>query len=196
MALREQFDPDKIRFLALDLWNGSDGQCDIFQNVSGIDWPVLLDASALGGTDQYACGVHYAFVIGGDGIVQYRGSLNFPALEIVIAEAISRLPTQVAVDDLPGTGALLGANYPNPFNPSTNVPYLVPDERAGFVQLDVVDLRGRVVRTLVAADRASGQHTALFDGRSDDGRVLPSGSYVARLRLAGMESQRVMTLVK
>ncbi len=64
------------------------------------------------------------------------------------------------------------------------------------MQLDVLDLRGRVVRTLVSETRAAGSHLARFDGRSDDGNVLPSGSYLARLRVDGQESSRIMTLIK
>lgn len=44
------------------------------------------------------------------------------------------------------------------------------------------DLRGRVVRTLVAGEFPSGPHTARWDGHDDSGRRVPSGAYMARLR--------------
>lgn len=191
------FDPAQVRFFSCDFWGGSDAQCDLYQNVSGTTFPVLLDADVLGAPDQYNCSYHYLFVIDGDGLVAYRGSVNVPALEIVLQDAVDRLETQVAVGDVPDRRVLLGTNYPNPFNPSTNVPYFVPDGSDGaHVQLDVLDLRGRLVRTLVAENRPSGNHVAVFDGRDDRGRGLASGSYLMRMRMAGVETARVVTLAK
>jgi hypothetical protein len=196
-ALYQSFDPDKVRFFSCDFWNGSDLQCDGYQNVTGTSFPVLLNCSDLGAPDQYNCSYHYSFVIDGDGLVAYRGSLNIPALELVIADAIERLDTQTPVGDVPRTGVMLGAAYPNPFNPTTNVPFLVPDRLDGArVQLEVLDLRGRVVRTLVSGPRAAGDHLVSFDGRTDGGDLVPSGTYLARLRLDGIEQARLMTLIK
>lgn len=165
--------------------------------MSGWNYPVLLNCGSLGAPDLYNCSYHYLFVIDGDGIVAYRGSVNLAAIEIVLEDAIARLDTQTSVETVPGVGALLGANYPNPFNPSTTVPYLVPESvGAASVQLDILDLRGRAVRTLVSGVRSAGKHQAVFDGRDAAGHLLASGSYLARLRVDGTESTRVMTLVK
>lgn len=193
-AIYQSHDPEKVRFFAADFWNGTPTQCDFFQTVSGISFPVLCNAGDLGDPDMYNCSYHYVFVIDGDGIVVYRGSVNPAAISAVVDDAVARLDTQVSVGDTPEARALLGANYPNPFNPTTSVPFVVPAD--GQVSLDIVDLRGRVVRNLVSASRSAGDHVAVFDGRGQDGQVLPSGSYLARLRVAGVETSRVMTLVK
>ncbi len=173
-AIYQSHDPAKVRFFSCDFWGGSDAQCDLFQSVTGTTFPVLLDCAGLGASDQYNCSYHYVFVIDGDGVVAYRGSFNQAAIEMVVADAVERLDTQVAVGDVPDARPLLGAAYPNPFNPSTNVPYFVPDSAASTeVQLDVLDLRGRVVRTLVSGQRPAGDHVVTFDGRGADGSVLP-----------------------
>ncbi|MEZ4387940.1 MAG: FlgD immunoglobulin-like domain containing protein [Candidatus Krumholzibacteriia bacterium] len=196
-ALYQSLDPTKVRFFSCDFWSGSDAQCDAFQNLVGSSNPVLLNAHVLGAPNQYNCSYHYVFVIDGDGLVAYRGTWNANAISLVVADAVSRLETQVGVDDLPGASPLLGAIYPNPFNPTASVPYLVPERLgAANVRLDVLDVRGRVVRTLVDGIRAAGSHLARFDGRDDDGNVLPSGSYLARLQVAGLQSTRIMTLLK
>ena len=83
---------------------------------------------------------------------------------------------------------------PNPFNPRTTVRFDLA--RAGFTELDVYDLNGRHVRSLVNENLAEGEHQAIWDGRSDGGRPLASGVYLFRLRGKDfVETQRV-ALVK
>lgn len=196
-AIYQTFDPAQLRAFSLDVWDGGDSQADLFQNASGTSFPVLLNAGYLQAPDQYDTGRHTIFIIDGDGIVQYRGSVNAGNIIPVIEEAIGNLGSGTAVGDVPGLEALLGANYPNPFNPSTRIPFEVPAARDGAsVQLDVLDLRGRVVRSLVASALPAGRHEVVFDGLDRQGNQLPSGSYLARLRLDGAETARVMTLVK
>jgi len=61
----------------------------------------------------------------------------------------------------------------------------------------VHDLRGRLVRALLAGDRPAGRHGARWDGLSDAGQRVPSGLYVARLRTAQGEVDLLkLTLVK
>ncbi len=88
----------------------------------------------------------------------------------------------------------LAPAMPNPFNPRTTLRFSLP--RAAAVQLTVHDLRGHRVRTLRAGTLAAGSHTAVFDGVGDDGRALPSGTYVARLRAGAEVISRRLTLVK
>jgi hypothetical protein len=186
-----------VRFLACDFWNGSDAQCDLFQQEAGITFPVLLNAGPLGEPNMFNCSYHYVIVVGGNGIVEYRGFASLNALEIVLEAAIEATNGAVAVGDVPGAGPLLGANYPNPFNPSTVLPFRIPADRDGAsVQLDVLDMRGRVVRSLVDERRPAGEHTVTFDGLDARGRALPSGTYLARLLVDGERSATIMTLVK
>ncbi len=83
--------------------------------------------------------------------------------------------------DLPAavSSRLLSA-APNPFNPMTMIHFEVA--RAGRCELVVHDLRGRVVRTLVAGDLSVGRHEARWDGHDTAGRRVPSGTYMVRLR--------------
>jgi len=65
-------------------------------------------------------------------------------------------------------------NYPNPFNPTTVIKYQLPDD--GFVVLQVFDILGRVVATLVNEHQEAGYYTATFDGQN-----ISSGVYFTRL---------------
>ncbi len=97
----------------------------------------------------------------------------------LLAKSDSELPARVVGEQ----------NYPNPFNPQTTIAYSLP--RDTRVRLQVFDVRGRLVRTLVDGPRAAGQHTVPFDGTS-----LASGTYFYRLDAGGEVVTRTMTLVK
>jgi len=89
---------------------------------------------------------------------------------------------------------LLHQNVPNPFNPVTSISYELNSE--GPVQLQVYDLKGRLIRTLVDGDQDAGRHEKLWDGRSRDGQTAPAGVYFYRLRSSESIETRRMTLVK
>lgn len=104
-----------------------------------------------------------------------------------------------AVEETPPVPVVMASRLvaaaPNPFNPQTTIGYEVA--RAGDGALTVHDVRGRLVRTLVAGDLATGRHEARWDGLDDTGQRVPSGIYVARLRAAGGEVDLLkLTLVK
>jgi hypothetical protein len=95
----------------------------------------------------------------------------------------------------PAVSALrLAPNHPNPFNPSTTIAFDMP--AAGAVLLQVFDLRGRLVRTLVEDSLPAGQHEVRWDGRDGDGHGLPSAVYLSRLQVGGRMMSGRMTLVR
>ncbi len=108
---------------------------------------------------------------------------------------VTFLPT--AVDDdrenLP-TWFRLAQNFPNPFNPNTVIHYTLPQNT--LATLEIFNIVGEKVRTLVNARNSAGTNTAQWDGRNDSGEILPSGVYLYRL-LAGTSIQiRKMLLVR
>ncbi|MEZ4386595.1 MAG: S8 family serine peptidase [Candidatus Krumholzibacteriia bacterium] len=100
-----------------------------------------------------------------------------------------------AVDDrLPARGARLLGAAPNPFNPRTEIRLAMA--AAGQATVTVFDARGRRVADLFAGRLDQGEHRLGWDGRDRDGRALPAGLYLVRLRTAtGFDSLRV-SLVK
>ncbi len=85
--------------------------------------------------------------------------------------------------------AVLGQNHPNPFNPRTDIAFNL--ERSGPVSLVVYDLSGRVVERLVAGELSAGRHTIAWQPQG-----LASGTYVYRLRAAGVDQTRKCSLLK
>lgn len=83
----------------------------------------------------------------------------------------------------------LHQNYPNPFNPVTSISFKIPT--AGNVELDVFDLLGRKVTTLIDGRVQAGSHSYNFDASE-----LSSGIYLYRLKTENTSLTRKMTLIK
>jgi len=83
---------------------------------------------------------------------------------------------------------------PNPFNPAVRIGWELA--LRGHVAVDVYDSAGRHVRRLLAAERDAGAGEAIWNGRNDAGRELPSGLYVARLQSAGVSRTVKLTLLR
>jgi hypothetical protein len=86
------------------------------------------------------------------------------------------------------------SNYPNPFNPQTTIKLNLP--KAGDVSLKVFNVRGALVRTLVDGQMAAGEHSIIWDGKTEDGNQAPSGVYFYETRANGEVKVNKMALVK
>ncbi len=83
----------------------------------------------------------------------------------------------------------LKQNFPNPFNPETIIRFAVKE--SGRLLLEVYDVAGRKVTTLLSGPMKAGQHQAIF--KADD---LPSGIYFCRLSINDFVATRKMLLVR
>jgi hypothetical protein len=88
----------------------------------------------------------------------------------------------------------LGDNYPNPFNPTTAILFGLP--KSSRVELTVHNVLGKKIATLVDGNLTVGMHRAIWDGRDNTGRELPSGIYLYKLKADGKELSKKMILVK
>lgn len=89
----------------------------------------------------------------------------------------------------------LGLNaVPNPFNPTTTIRYEVPI--TGPVRLQIFDLRGRLISTLLEKTVSAGWHEIIWNGRDLGGRHVPSGVYLSRLETSSDVAHGRMTLVR
>ncbi len=88
----------------------------------------------------------------------------------------------------------LAANYPNPFNPTTTISFILPER--GEARLAVYDLRGRLVKTLVSAIFEAGRHKIQRDATNASGAAAASGVYVYQLRFKNKIQSKKMLLIR
>jgi hypothetical protein len=103
-----------------------------------------------------------------------------PDPDVYSAVVQGELPTDAA--GAPSYGMVVVENAPNPFNPETVITFRTPS--AGPVSLHIYDAAGRLVRA-VLSDRMldQGPHRFSWNGKSESGRAVPSGIYIAKLRV-------------
>jgi hypothetical protein len=149
-------------------------------------------------------------------VVPAQSFLTFTISFAPLEEMAYNIAMQVATDDpanpdltvqLTGEGSIvanddpiipmvteLKGNFPNPFNPSTTIIYSVKESSP--VLIEVYNLKGQLVRTLVNEAKAAGNHQIVFDGFDNNRMPLSSGVYFFKM-LAGKYSQtRKMILMK
>ncbi|MBW2690635.1 MAG: T9SS type A sorting domain-containing protein, partial [Deltaproteobacteria bacterium] len=81
-----------------------------------------------------------------------------------------------------------------PINPSTIISYELNHD--GFVQLQLFDVAGRLVKVLVQEEQLFGRHQLNWNGRNEDGQISAAGVYFYQLIAEGQNQTRRMVLVK
>ena len=88
----------------------------------------------------------------------------------------------------------LDQNYPNPFNPSTAISLALPREQS--VRLEIYNVLGQRIRTLMSGPMDPGFHTIVWNGRDDAGRAAAAGLYITLMQTRDFRQARKMLLVK
>ena len=127
-----------------------------------------------------------------------RGGLLTATLEgpAAVATAIGESAAQMegASAQLPAVAQLL-PNYPNPFNPSTTIPFVMPED--GDVRIVIFNSLGQTVRILGDEWQVAGEHEVVWDGNDERGTSVASGVYHCRLEIDAAPVQvRRMSLVR
>ena len=139
----------------------------------GVDDLVVLGISADAGEGvEPGAGNDGAFVF-----------INQSSPVTAVASAPATMPTAFA----------LGANYPNPFNPATTIPFTVP-VGAGDVELAIYNVLGQPVRQVWTGSLAAGEHRLGWDGRDELGQPVAAGVYLYRLQMD--DQARIRKMVK
>lgn len=131
--------------------------------------------------------------IGADSMCLEIRDVNLANAFIVFQPSLSDVESGPA----PRTFAL-AANTPNPFTPSMHSVTVVNFEVAerSNVSIEVYDLKGQLIRTLVNETLPEGSYPATWDGTDESGNAMPSGTYIAKMTAGTFTSSIKMTLAK
>lgn len=88
----------------------------------------------------------------------------------------------------------LNSNYPNPFNPTTNIAYSV--STPGHVCIDIYNVKGKKVKTLVNETLAANEYNVIWNGDDDDGHSVASGIYFYKMKASKFNKTKKMILLK
>ncbi|OGC78512.1 MAG: hypothetical protein A2Z27_00160 [candidate division Zixibacteria bacterium RBG_16_50_21] len=126
--------------------------------------------------------------------------LNFADAQTLVAKVMTDFGIPTPVEPHKPTVSVvpkefqLGQNYPNPFNPSTTMKYSLPE--AAFVKLEIFNILGQRVKTLVETRQGAGFYTVIWDGKNEAGENVSSGIYFYRLDTEKAKSVKKMVLLR
>ena len=84
--------------------------------------------------------------------------------------------------------------YPNPFNTSVNLEWTVPV--AGDVKVEIIDIKGRVIKEIYSGKSHPGKFNAVWDGKDGEDEPMPSGIYIFRMKAENAEDSQKIHLIK
>ena len=133
------------------------------------------------------------YTVSVEGFTVWENKEKFKLYADIVGGTPFNLAKQTSAEALP-TEFSLSQNYPNPFNPSSVINYDLPHD--AFVTLNVYDIQGRLVRTLINENNDAGYHSVIFNGKNDTGNKLASGMYIYRITTPEFTQVKKMLLLK
>ncbi len=125
-------------------------------------------------------------------ILEYTESIEFTS-DMIVGDGFNTMPLSREARITPGEYSLSDA-YPNPFNPTTTLSFSVPTE--GVMSLNIYDMTGRLVSTLVDGNLKQGYHSITWNGMDSNGHAVSSGMYIYSLKGEGISITKKMVMMK
>jgi hypothetical protein len=191
-SVRMSFHP-RVRFFG----KPSSGALTIsrYPDLGNQDWFCYLayGSAYLVSNHNYLC--HNGVSVDQEVWLTQQGVVN--GIDDVVESAIDWINNTSSVEETNSeqiSGYHLGDNYPNPFNPTTTIKYQIP--QLSFVTLEVYDVLGNEIATLVNEEKLVGIYKIEFNSHSGEVRNLPSGIYFYMLRTGNFVETKKMILLK
>jgi len=150
--------------------------------------------------DNYHAKLSFVFIddgIYGSAVQGEGGWSNSPLMYAAIdLEFQEEWINPVSTDDVTVTpnAELLGQNYPNPFNPTTTIAYNMLED--GNVSIEVFNIKGQLVKTLINDYKIAGDHTLVWEGTNNANHKVSSGIYFYKMKSGNYSSTKKMILMK
>lgn len=159
--------------------------------------PLDLDGAPLGVTDtEIAITKDASWVNANCELVAFIQNLDTKEVLQGAKIALLDLAPPSAVEDglAAPTASRLNSVSPNPFSASATIDYSL--KASANVTIGVYNIKGQLVKTIVAAAKAAGNHSAAWDGRDQNGRPVANGTYIVLLQSGSETSARKVLLIK
>jgi len=85
-------------------------------------------------------------------------------------------------------------NYPNPFNPETNI--MFQNKFAGEVEIDIYNMKGQKIRNLLSDEYPAGTHSVIWNGKNDKGNIVANGMYLYQVKTERYSTTQKMIMMK
>lgn len=169
--------------------NSADGPWTSFETITGNanTWRLYstdLPGMAGPGNDSVYIGFQFVSDDAGNSVGILIDHVSVRIEEALDVESALDLPKEFS----------LAQNYPNPFNANTVISFFLPE--GASVKLDIFDILGRKVNTLVDSELNAGIHQAVWNGRNYEGKIVTSGIYFYRLDHDNQHEIKSMTVIK
>jgi hypothetical protein len=155
---------------------------------------------------SYPRGIYHANLI----IESWDKNHNLDTIRIPLTLCIDTTTSVDLDEDQKPSIFALSQNYPNPFNPVTKIHYVVggrqtkaadsgrptADNSSTHTTLEIYNILGQKVRTLVDEPKGVGNHEVIWDGKDDKGKDVASGIYFYQLTAGDYKETKKMTLIR
>ena len=128
-----------------------------------------------------------------DEVIEYMETLTFESKSTEWLDGFNTYSLSRIARPVPEQYSLSDA-YPNPFNPTTTLSFSVKD--AGHMSLNIYDMTGRLINTLVDGNLEQGYHKVTWEGVDATGNAVASGMYIYALQGEGISITKKMILMK
>jgi hypothetical protein len=145
------------------------------------------------GVGHYPASVFCADLDGDGDLDLAVANLSSDSVSILLNQTVTDVEEDEGIDQFPQRSSL-SQNYPNPFNPTTTIEFTL--KKSGFVNLNIYDILGKKVRSLVSQHLSSGHRSVVWDGKNNLGKDVASGIYFYQLRVGDHSETKKLVLLK
>ena len=186
-----KYSDDDVIVLGIEGWDGTDSQVQSYINRTSpkVTFPILVKGSSV--LIDYKTTIDWSMVLDQNGVVRY--SDESADIGAITRKIDALLLSSINSPKNTAQTFKLFENYPNPFNPTTQITFNL--DKPQTISLKIFDIRGRLVRTIQSGFMESGTHTFRWDGSDAQGRRAASGVYLYQLKgVSGIQTRRMILL--